>query len=221
MNTRIKGVIFDMDGTLVDNMHFHQQAWFAFLDKHGVIVSEAEYHEKNAGTITEIIPKFFPDITDAAEIMRLGLEKEEMYRNLYRMEIRSLPGLETFMQALSDAGILMGLATAADRGNIDFTIDALGLRRYFHAIIGSEEVRYGKPHPDVFLKAAAALGKDPGECMAFEDSTPGIRSAIAAGMKVTGLATTHRREELEAFPLHAIIENYVISDPVGFLNGSS
>lgn len=210
-----------MDGTLVDNMDFHQKAWFAFLSRYDIHVTKAEYDRNNIGTIREIVPRFFPDVRDPAEILRLGMEKEEVYRDMYRGHVRPLPGLDRFLSTLRDAGIPMALATAADRGNIDFTIDALGIRDYFDAITGSEDVERGKPHPDVYLKAAEKLGIDPAVCMAFEDSIGGIRSAEAAGMRVVGIATTHTREELSGFPLFAIIDHYDMKDPLGFLNPST
>ena len=218
MANRIRAAIFDMDGTLVDNMHFHQQAWFAFLEDHGLTVSEDEYHAKNAGILPEIIARFFPEVTDIEAVYELGRKKERKYQEIYRPHMQALPGLEVFLNTLRKAGIRTGLATAADRGNIDFTLDALGIREQFDVIVGAEEVSKGKPDPEVFLVTAQLLGVDPAECAAFEDSNPGIRAALAAGMRVVGLATTHTNDELSIFPLHAIINDYNVSDPVGFLN---
>lgn len=218
MANRIRAAIFDMDGTLVDNMHFHQQAWFAFLEDHGLTVSEDEYHAKNAGILPEIIARFFPEVTDIEAVYELGRKKERKYQEIYRPHMQALPGLEVFLNTLRKAGIRTGLATAADRGNIDFTLDALGIREQFDVIVGAEEVSKGKPDPEVFLVTAQLLGVDPADCAAFEDSNPGIRAALAAGMRVVGLATTHTNDELSIFPLHAIINDYNVSDPVGFLN---
>jgi beta-phosphoglucomutase len=214
----VKGVVFDMDGTLVDNMDFHRQAWLEFLSRYDIHISDEEFHEKNIGIITEIVPRFFPGNLGTEEIIRLGKEKEAVYRNVYAKHIEALTGLESFLQALQDAQIAIALATAADKGNIDFTLDALGIRNYFSAITGSEEVSHGKPHPDVYLKSAAKLQLDPAHCVAFEDTPSGIRSALAAGMQVVGLATTHTRTELQDFRLLAIIENYEGLSPVSLLN---
>ena len=219
MPATAKAVVFDMDGTLVDNMHIHMQAWFDFLSRYGIRTTEEEFHAKNAGTITEIIPRFFPEVTDPAEILRLGMEKEQVYRSLYSGQVTPLPGLVEFLDRLDAAGIPAGLATAADRLNIDFTIDELGIRDRFRAITGAEQVQKGKPDPDVYLKTAASLGIDPADCVAFEDSLPGIRSALSAGMRVVGVSTTHRREELQHLPLLHIIADYRTGDPVAFLNG--
>lgn len=218
MAGRIRAAIFDMDGTLVNNMHFHQQAWFAFLEEHGLRVTEEEYQDKNAGILPEIIARFFPEVTDIETVYELGRKKEQKYQEIYRPHIQALPGLESFLSSLRRSGVRTGLATAADRGNIDFTLDALGIREYFDVIVGAEEVTKGKPDPEVFLVTAEKLDVEPADCAAFEDSNPGIRSALAAGMRVVGLATTHTNDELSIFPLHAIINDYNVSDPVGFLN---
>ena len=217
----VKGVVFDMDGTLVDNMDFHHQAWLDFLAGYDIHFTEAEFQEKNVGIITEIVPKFFTRTLSREEIITLGKEKEAVYRNLYRNHIKALPGLETFLQALQKAEISIALATAADQGNIDFTLEALGIRKYFTAITGSEEVSHGKPHPDVYLKSASKLYLPPGQCVAFEDTPSGISSARAAGMEVIGLATTHTREELLDYPLMSIIENYEGPDLIRLLKSAS
>jgi beta-phosphoglucomutase len=217
----VKGVVFDMDGTLVNNMNFHRQAWFDFLAAYDIHITEAEFQEKNVGIITEIVPKFFPRSLSREEIITLGNEKEAIYRNLYRDHIKALSGLDDFLRALQEAGISIALATAADKGNIDFTLDALGIRKYFTVITGSEEVSYGKPHPDVYLKSAAKLHLPAGQCVAFEDTPSGIRSAHTAGMEVIGLATTHTREELLDYPLLTIIENYEGTDLISLLKSTS
>jgi beta-phosphoglucomutase family hydrolase len=203
-----KGLIFDMDGTLVHNMHFHRQAWYAFLEKHGIDVVDEDFDRKNAGTILEIVPRFFEGVTDTAEIMRLGMEKEALYREIYRPHVNPLPGLREFLEAARKGGLKLALATAADQGNIDFTLEELGITGHFDAITGSEEVKKGKPDPEVFLISARKLGFGPAECIVFEDSHVGIQAGLAAGMEVIAMATTHTRAELNERPLLAILEDY-------------
>ena len=217
METSVKAVVFDMDGTLVDNMHIHQRAWREFLLRYGIDMSDEEFHRKNAGTIVQVVANFFPHIDDEAELMRLGLEKEAHYQDIYRGRVQPMAGLEDFLTRLKVAGIPMALASAAHQGNIDFTLDALGMRDFFTAVTGSDEVPVGKPDPAVYIRSAEKLGVPPSSCMAFEDSFSGIRAALSAGMKVVAMATTHSREELAAFPLLAVLNDYVMPDPVGFL----
>jgi HAD superfamily hydrolase (TIGR01509 family) len=208
MQKKIAGMVFDMDGTLVDNMHFHHRAWKEFLSKHGIRISDEEFHRKNVGTIKEVIPKFMPHVQDPDLIMELGMQKEAVYRTLYGPHIQPLAGLQSFLDQAYNAGIPIALASAADAKNIDFTLEGLGMAHYFKAITGSEEVEKGKPSPDVYLYSARKLQADPGHCIAFEDTPSGIRAALAAGMRVVALATTHTREELSAYPLMKIINDY-------------
>jgi HAD superfamily hydrolase (TIGR01509 family) len=208
MQTRIAGLVFDMDGTLVDNMHFHHQAWKEFLAMHDISISDEEFHRKNVGTIKEVIPKFMPHVQEPDLIMELGMQKESVYRTLYGPHIQPLGGLKAFLDQVYTAGIPIALATAADAKNIEFTLEGLSMAHYFQAIAGSEDVEKGKPSPDVYLHAARKLQIDPKDCIAFEDTPSGIRAALAAGMRVVALATTHTREELSTFPLLTIINDY-------------
>jgi beta-phosphoglucomutase family hydrolase len=218
MADMLRAAVFDMDGTLIDNMHVHREAWRIFLERKGLPFDEEQYHRNNTGTIIEIIPRFFPHASDLAEAYRLGMEKEAVYREIYRGRVVALPGLVGFLDALRAAGIRIALATAADRGNIDFTLDELGIRDRFDALVGSEDVKRGKPHPDVYLHAAERLGQAPMRCLAFEDSHSGIRAALDAGMRVVGLSTTHTQEELAGYPLHAVIGDYRMESPLAILN---
>jgi beta-phosphoglucomutase len=204
----VKGIVFDMDGTLVNNMDFHKESWYAFLDKYGIKTTDEEFHEKNKGIISEIIPKFFPETLAEEDVIRLGEEKESVYRDLYREHIVPLDGLLRFLNELKAANIKLALATAADKPNIDFTIDAIGVRGYFLAITGGEEVKRGKPDPEVYNISAKKLGIAPSDCIAFEDSPAGIESALAAGMRVIALTTSYDKGKFESYPLLKIISDY-------------
>ncbi len=110
MKKMVKAVVFDMDGTLVDNMIFHKQAWSDFLNKHGVSVTEEDFMQKNHGIITEIVPRFFPQELSPEETLQLGFEKEMIYRNLYKPHIKPIEGLAGFLQKLQEAGLKLALA---------------------------------------------------------------------------------------------------------------
>ncbi|MCU0379986.1 MAG: HAD family phosphatase [Chitinophagaceae bacterium] len=208
MHKTTEGLVFDMDGTLVDNMYFHHRAWMEFLAQYNIQISDEEFHQKNVGTIKEVIPRFMPHVQDPEWIMELGMQKEAVYRQLYGPHIKPIKGLEEFLSSIYEAGIPIGLATAADAKNIEFTLEGLGMAHFFSAITGSEEVKKGKPDPDVYLISARKLHADPTACIAFEDTPSGVKAALAAGMQVVGIATTHTRQELSAFPLLAIIDDY-------------
>jgi beta-phosphoglucomutase family hydrolase len=191
MSKQLSAVIFDMDGTLVDSMPYHHQAWVSFLSQKGIDLSPEEVHEKIHGTAFDIMPRFFGAHITPQQSMALALEKEALYMQLYTPHIAPLPGLTDWLQVLRTAGIKIALATAADEGNTQFTLQATGIGHFFDALVTSNEVPEGKPSPAVFLRAAQKLGVPPAACFAFEDTYSGVEAALAAGMQVAAITTMH------------------------------
>lgn len=180
--------LFDMDGTLIDNMPYHDRVWLEFLGELGARPDPRHFHEQATGKTNREILRLFlgADLSDEAA-QRYSIEKEIRYRKLYRAVIQPLPGLLHFLAQAHRAGVRLGLATSAGHENIDFVIDLLGIAGFFQAVIGSEDVTHGKPDPQAFLLAAERLGTDPAACLVFEDSTNGILAAHRAGMRVVAL----------------------------------
>ena len=204
-----KAAIFDMDGTLVDNMHIHHQAWMEFIKEKELNIDattfERDYHK---GTLIEVMQRFFPDLTTEEELRAVGNEKEALYRQIFTPHIQPLAGLIDFLITLAQQGIPMGLATMGDQNNINLTLDGLGIRNYFNSTTGGHQVKKGKPDPEIFLLAAKKIGVSPSECLAFEDTQSGITSALAAGMQVVGIATQFSTKELKALGCVAAIDDY-------------
>lgn len=200
-------VIFDMDGTLLDNNSYHMKSWQAFFKNHGKILTDKEFKEKLSGinSVTTIRIMMGEHLSDA-EVATLHKEKEKMYRTLITSHIKPIPGLITFLDDLKAAGISMGIATSATTDNIHFAMEKLKIEAYFKTIVNTIMVSKGKPDPEIFLTAAKNLHTDPENCVVFEDSLNGIRGAQSAGMKVIALATTHLREELS--DADAVIKDY-------------
>lgn len=192
--------IFDMDGTIVDNMDFHTQSWEVFFSRRGIAIDREEFFRRTAGRQgKEIMREYFgQDLSDAA-CAAFGHEKEAVYRNLYAPHRKLAEGFLDFVTDARRAGIRTAVATAAPDENVRFTLDGLGVRDCFDAVVGARDVARGKPHPDVFLKAAELCSVSPERCIVFEDAPLGVEAAVRAGMAAVVLTTTMGEEAFSRF----------------------
>ncbi len=190
-------IIFDMDGTMINNMVYHKKAWMEFAKRHGLELTEEEFKEKFSGKkndkIFEMI--FNKDLSDE-EIVSYTEEKEGIYRELYASDIKEVAGLFETLQVLKAQNKKLAIATTAPRKNREFGLEALHLGGTFPVILGDEDVTKGKPDPEIYLETAKRLGVDPSRCLVFEDTPPGVASGKNAGMTVVGIMTTHSEEDL-------------------------
>ena len=201
--------IFDMDGTLVDNMSFHIQTWQHFLADFGITMTEAEFHQQTRGTIEEAMRRIFgKDLTDD-EVASLANRKESCYRALYRPHMQPIAGLVPFLQAAQALHIPMALGTSAMQPNIDLVLDGLDIAGYFKVCVGGDDVNRGKPDPETFLMAAQKLGVEPESCIVFEDTVTGIEAAQNAAMAAIALTTTLPASAFEKLAnVRQIMPNY-------------
>ena len=193
----VQAVIFDMDGVVVDNNQYHILSWGKFFEKYNKKLDESEikkwiYGRTNIETIMHVFGK---DIR-SDEVYRLVDEKEELYRQMYAMEIKPAKGLIDFLKNLKSQNTKIGMATSAPRKNVDFVMDTLDIRNYFDVIIDAEMVKKGKPAPDVYLAVAKGLEVECMKCVVFEDSVSGIEAAREAKMFVIGVTSTLEKHEL-------------------------
>jgi beta-phosphoglucomutase len=199
MSNVLRAVLFDLDGTLVDNMPFHVAAWIETGRLLGRELTREEIQRDFAGRKNEeLIPLVAGKPVPAEEIARLADQKEARYRELYAPHLRLLDGVDTFLKRLAERGIAAGIASAAPRKNREFVLNGLGLAARMGAVVGAEEVQRGKPAPDLFLEAARRLGCDPRATLVFEDAVLGVQAARAAGMSVCGVTTAEPSEVLLA-----------------------
>lgn len=192
--------IFDMDGTIVDNMAFHTKSWLEFFARRGKLYEADAFFRETAGAQgREILrERLGPDVSDA-EIAALALEKDLLYREMYGPHRGAIGGFEELVTAARLRGVHLAVATSAPPLNIVFTLDELNLRRHFDAVVGAADVAHGKPHPDVFLKAAEKLGVEPKDCIVFEDAPMGVEAARRAGMRAVVITTTLPAEAFAEF----------------------
>ena len=203
----IKAVIFDLDGTLLDNNDVHLKAWKQYLKENKKQISDEDFKENISGrTNKDAIEHIYQKEMTEDEASKYYLEKEEIYRKMYRSDIAPITGLQDFLEELHKHKIAMAIATSGIQVNIDFMFNHVPIKKYFKKIVNSGDVSKGKPDPEIFLKAAEALHVPTGNCIVFEDSMTGVRAGKSAGMKVVALTTTHTPEELKEADL--VIKDY-------------
>lgn len=172
------GVIFDIDGTMVNNTPYHRQAWFELCRRYGIELDHRSYHDKiHARSNDKIVPNLFGPEVDEAFILRIEDEKESLYRETFRPMLKETPGLIALLNQLHKNGIPCAAASNSPKPNVDFVLDELGIRHFFRAVTYRDLVKAGKPDPELFLMAAAEIGVSPKQCLVFEDSASGFKAA--------------------------------------------
>ncbi len=204
-----KGVIFDMDGTMIDNMLIHHQAWQKKLSELGMELNLQEVKESIHGVNEEILTRLFGDRLSKVERKFHADDKEAQYRLLYKDSLKLIDGLDEFLQFLKEKKIKIGIGTAAPKENVDFVLDTLSIRPLFGAVVDAGMVEKGKPNPEIFLKTIHQLGLLPEECIIFEDSPTGVEAAVRSGATVIVVTTTHQPNEFKKFPVHGFIKDFL------------
>lgn len=183
------GVIFDVDGTIVDNHVHHEEAWLVWGERNRVDIDRAFYREHLYARSNErILRTLFGERLDAGRLLAMAMEKEAIYRELYAPEMQPMAGLVDLLVDLERAGIPCAAASNANRVNVDFVVDGLALRGFFRAVLAIEDVERGKPEPDLVLLAARRMGLPPARCLVFEDSPAGFEAARRAGAPFFAIA---------------------------------
>jgi len=200
-------VIFDMDGVIVNNGEFHFLAWKKFCENHNISISKDAFKNKFFGrTNEEVLPELFGRELSGEQIISLGNEKEEIYREIYKPHLKPVNGLVSFLKELKKKNIPVGIATSAPPENIDFVIDGLEIRSCIETIVDDSMVSNGKPAPDIYLEAANRLKSNPENCVVFEDSLSGTKAAWDAGTKVVAITTTLTAEKHQH--AHIIVDDF-------------
>ncbi len=192
-----KALLFDIDGTLIDNMMIHHRAWQRKLRELGLDYSLERVKEEIHGVNLEILERLFGERFTPAERTQIAREKEAAYREIFLPEFEAgiVPGTREFVTIAHRLDVPMAVGTAGPEENAFFAIDNLGIREQLGHIVHSGMVSRGKPDPEVFQQAADGIGVDLADCIIFEDSVTGARAANNAGCPVVVLTTTHSREE--------------------------
>lgn len=197
LNYMLNGVIFDFDGVIINSEKHHKKSWYLLSKEIGKVIP-ADYHLKILGRRNiDTIPNFFKWSQEESEIRRLADRKEELYRDIIKKErLEIIPGLKKLLDEIREDSIKCAIGSSTERKNIDLALGLLGLESYFSEIVTGDDVNHGKPHPEVYIKASKLIRVPPAECIVIEDAPSGIKASLTAGMKVIGIASTHKIEDL-------------------------
>ena len=200
-----KAILFDVDGTLVDNMMVHHRAWQRKLRELGLDYSLERVKEEIHGVNLEILERLFGDRFTPAERQRIADEKEATYREIFAedFEANVVAGTREFIAAAHALGVPLAVGTAGPEANARFAITGLGIGDRLGHVVHSGMVSRGKPDPEVFRQAAAGIGVPLADCLVFEDSVTGARAGLNGGCPVVVLTTTHAREEFAGLEIAA------------------
>lgn len=190
------GVIFDMDGVLVDTYQAHYRSWLEMAEAEGFCFTEEEFAATFGRTSREIIAHFWGEgRLDDAQIAEMDRRKEAAFRRMIESDFPAMRGVGELLRSLRDAGFRLAVGSSGPPENVAMVLDRLEAKELFDTVVTGEDVTRGKPDPEVFLIAAKRLGIAPSRCAVIEDAPPGIAAANAAGMASVGLASTGRNPE--------------------------
>lgn len=193
--------IFDLNGTMIDDMHYHLKVWHDVLNNDlGANLTMEQVRGHMYGKNDELLARVFGEGKFTQEqVDQISKHKEDLYQEIYRPHLQLLPGLNTFLEQAHAAGIKIAIGSAAIPYNIDFVLDNLKIRHYFQTIVSAQDVLMSKPHPEVFLKAAQQMGVEPDHCIVFEDAPKGVEAAQNAGMKCVVITSMHHEHEFQPY----------------------
>ncbi|BAY93618.1 MULTISPECIES: HAD family hydrolase [unclassified Tolypothrix] len=183
-------ILFDLDGTIVNTDPIHYIAWQQKLADHGIEIDEAFYQSRISGRLNpEIVKDILPQLSDA-EGLKFADEKEALFREL-APNLKPLNGFAELLAWTDAHKLKRALVTNAPRANAEFMLEVLGIKEAFEIVVLAEDCTAGKPDPTPYQVALSQLGIKADQAIALEDSPSGIRSAVAAGIRTLGIASTH------------------------------
>jgi HAD superfamily hydrolase (TIGR01509 family) len=203
----LRGVVFDMDGVVIDSHPMHRAAWKTFLEALGRTTSEVELDIILDGGKREEILKHFLGELSPEQIAEYGKRKDEILRN-HGVRLEPMTGVVQFLDQLCDSGIRVALATSATKHRVLHTLDELGLSHYFETVVTGDDVAAGKPDPAIYSLAASRMNEHPDYLLAVEDAVSGVKAARLAGMRCLGIAHNGRADSLRSAGANPIIEDF-------------
>ncbi|SRR5579862_3136021 len=191
----VNGIVFDLDGVIVNSHPAHKRAWRHFLNGLGKKTSEADLDFILEGRKREdILRHFLGDLSDE-ELARFGRQKDEFFQKVAE-EVPAVPGVLQFLKELAVAGLPCAIATSASRRRTQLTLERLSLTKHFRAVVTGDDVTQGKPDPAIYRLAAQKLNLSPEYLLAIEDAPAGVKAATSAGMLCIGVGSPLKAGDL-------------------------
>ena len=208
-----RAVLWDMDGTLIDSEEFHWKSWHLTFQEEGIAITRDQFFSTFGQRNDTIIAQWLGAAATPERATRIAESKEIMYRHLVRRDgISPLPGVADWVRRLHHDGWRQAIASAAPRANIETVLEVLSATHIFDAIVSAEDVRKGKPDPEVYLLAAQRVGVAPDQCVVVEDAAAGIAAARAAGMRTIGVT----QDEKHLTGADVVVRSLDLLDPNAF-----
>jgi beta-phosphoglucomutase len=204
----IHAVVFDMDGVLIDSHPAHREAWRVFLRTLQLEVDDNELNYILDGRRREDILRHFLGNLSAEQLSRYGRQKDAFFARQVR-HVLPTAGLLGFLVHLSRQGIPLAIATSASEARTYATLERLGLRKFFNAVVTANDVEASKPDPTVYLRACRVLSVAPDLGLAIEDSFSGVRSAKRAGLSCVVIPGEQDPTRLLAAGADLVIRDFV------------
>jgi beta-phosphoglucomutase len=200
----LHGVVFDMDGVIIDSHPAHREAWRQFLETIGQNVTNRELDFILDGRKRRDILRHFLGQVSEAELLEYGRRKDEFFQQS-AAEVKPVPGITEFLLHLNKNGVVAAVATSASESRTRSTLERLQLRNYFSIVLTGNDVENGKPDPAIYRLACRCLNALPESMLAIEDAVSGVQAARGAGLKCLGVASDgHAERLLGAGAIHVV-----------------
>ena len=204
-----KGIIFDMDGTIVDSLPYHYKAWKIFFKENKVENFSEKLKDYKGGGTLDLLTTVLGNNYSKKELKSMVDDKEIIFRDIYKDNVIPIEGFIQMLESIKSQKILVGLASNAIRENVKMILNELKIYNEFESIICGDEVENGKPNPEMFNKTAKIFKLDKKDCLIFEDSIEGLQGAVNSGIDAIGVKSSSSDKILKSAGAKGTVKNYV------------
>ena len=207
-----KGIIFDMDGTIVDSLPYHYEAWKIFFKENKVENFSERLKDYKGGGTLDLLTAVYGDKYSRKELKIMTDDKEIIFREIYKNNVVPIMGFMDMFELIKSKKILVGIASNAIRKNVKMILSELKIYEKFDSIICGDEVRKGKPDPEMFDETVDRFNLKKEECLIFEDSVEGVSAAVNSKVDVVGITSSSSEKILIDKGCKTTIDNYLNFD---------